>query len=603
MTTVATPPSSSLTAVAVCGCGHDGRLGLGSGDDNVSTPTLLPFFLPSAEGEPLTVLAVACGGYHTLVLTSHGLYGWGMNDCGQLGVGKHLPTVTTPTRLKFFDGMVMGPAAADAGEDDAERVVRVSCGNTHSFVLTTEALYCCGANENGQLGIGHGGGAGLTATCARPDDSVFDWWTVCEFGPGRRAKALAHKEGRAPVLPLFLLSPSLGVVACTVVDVSCGTNHTLVALEDVVTVGGDGESSTASADQSSLRYWACMVLAAGKGDFGELGYDGSAEEIERDRYQTKQRSVLQAAMTREMQGGGDFRGAPGPSSVNDPLFKYKARYQTVKRRPAFSSTSFRRVPLLEGELAPTALPEWEATAHDAAALEVAVRDQRERLGAAKPRILFLDASHLHSAVTVYSGEPKTVHWGCYYCNQIETAESSLPRPVAPVGAKEMEDSGGLCQRVHGGNEIFLQYTSPPAPAPGESAVSVPGVRVIGKGSLGFGEEDDFTETARELPGTEGVVRIAGRDHFLLLQRHVVDGRVWTAVLGFGGNLHGQLGSLDRKQSSHHPDGDDQVTTPRVLVKCGDRIGDDWVVESVRDVAAGARHSVFLLHVVYSPSSQ
>jgi regulator of chromosome condensation len=67
-------------AVYVVGSGDNGQLGLGEELVECARPRLLPAF-----GD-VPVVAVACGGMHTLTLTEDGVaWSWGVNDEGALG--------------------------------------------------------------------------------------------------------------------------------------------------------------------------------------------------------------------------------------------------------------------------------------------------------------------------------------------------------------------------------------------------------------------------------------------------------------------------------------------------------------------------------------
>eukprot|EP00667_Euglena_gracilis_P020327 EG_transcript_21991 len=111
------------------GCGFDGRLGHGD-ETHRPTPQPVAFF------DSLEIRAVAVGGYHTLVLCTDALYGFGCNEVGQLGVGDCLNR-KTPTPVTALDAHV---------------VRSVTAGQYTSYVLTAEGLWSCGAGNCGQLG-------------------------------------------------------------------------------------------------------------------------------------------------------------------------------------------------------------------------------------------------------------------------------------------------------------------------------------------------------------------------------------------------------------------------------------------------------------------
>lgn len=64
---------------------------------------------------------------------------WGSNSFGQLGLGKGIQSQPRPALIYHLTGVA---------------VSQVSAGATHTMVLTLPGLvYCCGANQSGQLGL------------------------------------------------------------------------------------------------------------------------------------------------------------------------------------------------------------------------------------------------------------------------------------------------------------------------------------------------------------------------------------------------------------------------------------------------------------------
>eukprot|EP01063_Lacrimia_lanifica_P025271 TRINITY_DN33045_c0_g1_i1.p1 TRINITY_DN33045_c0_g1~~TRINITY_DN33045_c0_g1_i1.p1 ORF type:complete len:454 (+),score=170.06 TRINITY_DN33045_c0_g1_i1:67-1428(+) len=117
------------------GCGHEGRLG-SKGEENLSQPTLVRFF---ADNQKLVLRDVWAGGSHTMALTNEGLYAFGYNEDGALGVGQFGP-VPKPAHIPNFA---------------AEDIRAVALGGYHSLVLQQNGeLYAFGANKAGQLGLG-----------------------------------------------------------------------------------------------------------------------------------------------------------------------------------------------------------------------------------------------------------------------------------------------------------------------------------------------------------------------------------------------------------------------------------------------------------------
>lgn len=86
---------------------------------------------------PGVILLVIPGRDFILCLTTMGLYGYGRNHRGQLGLGEKNDYFRNWTKIEI------------PGE-----VLLISAGDNHSMVLTTTGLYVSGENEDGQLGIG-----------------------------------------------------------------------------------------------------------------------------------------------------------------------------------------------------------------------------------------------------------------------------------------------------------------------------------------------------------------------------------------------------------------------------------------------------------------
>lgn len=89
------------------------------------------------------ITKVACGLYHTVVVTAEGeVYSFGKNDYGQLGLG-HARNVKVPSIVKV-----------GTGESD-EKIIEICCGYYHTIAITERGkLVNWGRNDYGQLGIG-----------------------------------------------------------------------------------------------------------------------------------------------------------------------------------------------------------------------------------------------------------------------------------------------------------------------------------------------------------------------------------------------------------------------------------------------------------------
>lgn len=128
---------------------------LGLGD---ITNRLVPTYISTISG----VTKISAGGSHTLCIKSDGtLYGFGRNNYYQLGISGSIANVQTPTQL-----------GADSDWMD------IAAGAIHSILLKTNtAMYSCGSNTDGQLGLGD--------TTQRTSFTLIgETWTKLRGGPG-----------------------------------------------------------------------------------------------------------------------------------------------------------------------------------------------------------------------------------------------------------------------------------------------------------------------------------------------------------------------------------------------------------------------------------
>ncbi|KAE8899052.1 hypothetical protein PF002_g27092 [Phytophthora fragariae] len=123
-------------------------------------PERVPWFSP-----PEKVIRVACGDHHTIALTGSGVYAWGSNIYGQLGLGGQSSS-SDPYTLE--PALVSLPA-------DCTPAVDVACGDTHSIILSVAGqILTFGCNWEGQLGIDD----------SRPSDKLCDVAGVgCAYEP------------------------------------------------------------------------------------------------------------------------------------------------------------------------------------------------------------------------------------------------------------------------------------------------------------------------------------------------------------------------------------------------------------------------------------
>lgn len=120
------------------GRNQEGELGLGQNATNnwYATPQLV-------NGVSGAIRAVSAGGAHSLVLTTAGVYAFGRNVEGQLGIGIFTPLERTPTLVQFLSSSFC-PSGCRG----------IAAGWNHSLFMCSEVVESCGWNRFGQLGLG-----------------------------------------------------------------------------------------------------------------------------------------------------------------------------------------------------------------------------------------------------------------------------------------------------------------------------------------------------------------------------------------------------------------------------------------------------------------
>ena len=178
------------------GLGKGGRLG--TGDENHRP-------LPTRILGPLSrrrVIGIAAALNHSLCSTSDGgLYSWGSNRFGQLGIS----TGTSNNPSTGTSDQRCLPRRVDDLRRDV--IVSVAAGDRHSVALTRRGeVYCWGDNRAGQLGMalrgdgrGRNGSPGSSNSyCDRPKRVSYLW----SASPKRRVTSVAAAEQSTLVLVL-----------------------------------------------------------------------------------------------------------------------------------------------------------------------------------------------------------------------------------------------------------------------------------------------------------------------------------------------------------------------------------------------------------------
>lgn len=511
--------------LAVFGCGHDGRLGLGSSDENVLIPTVASYFV---ENRSLvgSILSVHVGGYHTFVRTSEGVYGFGANDEGQLGTGEKTMSYKQPTRIDFFG--------------DGSDILSIACGSLHTVALMRNGLFACGSNTYGQLGLGD-------------SDSRSHFSKVeSSFFIGVEDAGLSYDN--------------------LVSHISCGTFHTLVAVKrtlislDLVcqpeegTICASQRQCGSDSSVQELIFYPCAVLACGKGDFGELGYNSTAWDEMMAREQRLKNVIKSRAHDISQGAAPDATLASAQNEAMTDGFPMKKPFN-FKKPP-----KVRRAEFFHPHLRLCNFPLLDEHARNLS--ELGTDDQQNEGN--HVRIISLTASHLHSCVVVevrcaatLMPRVETYHFGCYYCDDIEGDESSIPRLVEskhipPLCGGSNDASTVVAWHAHGGDEAFFVFcTSDVSPG------SVSALNVLGKGIIGRNDEDSFEPSLVSLilppSDVSSSLCVSGRHHYLIWRRGT--GETLDEVFAFGDSTFGQCGVAGVTE--------EVILTPTLILKTGD----------------------------------
>nr|XP_020460096.1 probable E3 ubiquitin-protein ligase HERC4 [Monopterus albus]XP_020460097.1 probable E3 ubiquitin-protein ligase HERC4 [Monopterus albus] len=204
--------------------GLDSRGQLGLGNRRCSTSS--PQHLQSLSVIPL--VQIAAGGEQSYALSvSGGVFGWGRNDCGQLGLGDKTDRCK-PTAVRYLN---------------RKKTIYISCGKDHSAILTKDgAVFTFGSGHYGQLGhnsvcdelrprlVAELWGAKVTRiACGRHHTLVLtDSERVYSFGNGEQGQ-LGHREESHSSVPLRVQLPLDSSDGPKIINIYAGGNCSFAA--------------------------------------------------------------------------------------------------------------------------------------------------------------------------------------------------------------------------------------------------------------------------------------------------------------------------------------------------------------------------------------
>ena len=174
-------PNLPKIKMVSCGCNFTGCVDeegfLWTFGDNeagqLGSELIANFHIPQKIEDIPPVQSVSCGGDHILILTTDGdLWSCGSNLAGQLCFNKKLKGICFDDEI-YVDEENDEENYEDDDENDGEDdediygsltpkqtpfsdISKISAGGSHSFFQNSKGeIFGCGANESGQLGLGH----------------------------------------------------------------------------------------------------------------------------------------------------------------------------------------------------------------------------------------------------------------------------------------------------------------------------------------------------------------------------------------------------------------------------------------------------------------
>ncbi|EFC37391.1 alpha-tubulin suppressor domain-containing protein [Naegleria gruberi] len=222
--------SENSSSYFVTGSNMFGMLGLGN---PVSDSAKISSFtrLNNPAIDPSQVKFLACGHYHTILLTKENqLYACGKNNYGQLGMGNLTKVVNI---FKFVDSSLNGMPK--------ELITDIKCGRYHTMFITNQPndnVWVCGKNKTGQMSlpsmniypspqrlITQFSGKVLFASCG--SEYTFIKTTDHIYACGDNSRGQCGVGIELPQIKKFTVVRDPLFIRQDIVQIECGEFHTL----------------------------------------------------------------------------------------------------------------------------------------------------------------------------------------------------------------------------------------------------------------------------------------------------------------------------------------------------------------------------------------
>ncbi|XP_018006838.1 secretion-regulating guanine nucleotide exchange factor [Hyalella azteca] len=239
------------------GANSHGQLGLGFCNEMICEPQRVDE-LPAQLCES-AITCIVGGGGHTLILTNSGaLFGAGWNNCGQVGEGSASRCVPLFRECRGLEDQV---------------IVDVACGWAHSVACSASGhVWVWGSNSHGQLGL-------------PPDEVPFSSLPIClelsnvtcvaaglrhtvvstrtgavyTWGQGHRGQ-LGHLNNDGLMLKTLAVPRLLTTLEAKVRSVRCGQNMTYaITTEGILLAWGDNKWGQLAHDPRNLMFFTCPL--------------------------------------------------------------------------------------------------------------------------------------------------------------------------------------------------------------------------------------------------------------------------------------------------------------------------------------------------------